>query len=171
MKLSFQLFLDSIMASTPCRPRGPGLSPRVGDESISKNWRFLFISKDKWFVNAAHLSEFWDLYLYLIQALFPMLPESDFSREICFQQHWKEPESDFSREICFQQHRKQGLVNIIVLSQQKLWFLHRIQKHVPNKGNCISSIENTERFSPSLKFTIRSNLKLKLLPFSHSDWP
>ena len=70
MIITFQSVQDSIVVSTPgFHPRGPGSIPRVGVESISKNWIFLFISKDKWFINATHLSESWDLCLKFLKNL------------------------------------------------------------------------------------------------------
>ena len=70
MTSHFQPSLDSILVSIAgFHPRGPGSIPGVGDKSVSKNWRFLFISKDKWFVKAAHSSESWDLCLKFFKNL------------------------------------------------------------------------------------------------------
>ena len=125
MTITFQSVQDSIVVSTPdFHLRGLGSIPRVEVESISKNWTFLFISKDKWFVKAAHSSESWDLCL----KFFKNLELSLDSRS--------EPESRL----------KSKSLNI-VLTQQKLWFQHRAQNPGPNKGNRVSSIEKNIIFA------------------------
>ena len=99
MTYTLQSVLDSIVANTPgFHPGGPGSIPEMGDESISKNWRFLFISKDKWFVKSAHLSDAWDLYLF--QALFPMSRKQIYHKK-SVSAALERAETDFSGEICF----------------------------------------------------------------------
>ena len=127
MTCIFLTGLDSIVANIPgFHSRGLGSIPGMGDESISKNWTFLFISKDKWFVKAAHSSESWDLCL----KFFKNLELSLDSRSRAEINSRSEPESRL----------KSKSLNI-VLTQQKLCFQHRAQNPGPYKGNRVSSIE------------------------------
>ena len=129
MIFTFQSVQDSIVESTPCfHPRSPGSIPWLGVESISKNWIFLFISKDKWFVKAAHSSESWDLCLKFFKNLELNLDSSS------------EPERFLVSSSELESRLKSKSSNI-VLTQQKLWFQHRAQTPRPNKGNRVSSIE------------------------------
>ena len=138
------------MVSTPgFHPRGPGSIPWVGVESISKNWIFLFISKDKWFVKAAHSSESWDLCLKFFKNLELSL-DSRSEREfpaLC--RNWLQLIAcGFLRFLLWagtscsepESRLKSKSLNI-VRTQQKLCFQHRAQNPGPYKGNRVSSIE------------------------------
>ena len=147
MIFTFQSVQDSIVVSTPgFHLRGPGSIPRVGVESISKNWTFLFISKDKWFVKAAHSSESWDLCLKFFKNLELSL-DSRSEREFpALSWNWLQLRA--SRFLRFplwagtscsepESRLKSKSLNI-VRTQQKLCFQHRAHNPGPYKGNRVS---------------------------------
>ena len=150
MIFTFQSVQDSIVVSTPgFHLRGLGLIPRVEVERMSKNWTFLFISKDKWFVKAAHSSESWDLCLKFFKNLELSL-DSRSEREFpALSWNWLQLRaSSFLRfplwagTSCSEPESRLKSKSLnIVRTQQKLCFQHRAQNPGPYKGNRVSSIE------------------------------